>query len=30
MVYMNPDTGRITLEKTPETVKALIKIKDKK
>ncbi|MBU0465402.1 MAG: hypothetical protein KKE12_17680 [Proteobacteria bacterium] len=30
MVYMNPDTGEITKEKTSRTVKTLIKIKDLK
>ncbi len=30
MVYMNPDTGEITKEKTSRTVKTLIKIKDYK
>jgi penicillin-binding protein 1A len=30
MVYMNPDTGKITKEKTSRTIKTLIKIKDYK
>ena len=30
LVYMNPDTGEITKEKTSRTVKTLIKIKDLK